>query len=214
MKQQENKVTLKGWISLILLIVLFSGVFKNAEGPLSAFDFSNLTGKFGGIYEGVNFQGKGGTGGAREGFLFALTLIPTVSLAVGLIEVVEHLGGMQAATKLFTPILRPLLGISGSAGLAFVSSFTSSDVAAALTKELTESGGELTDDERSIFTAYQYAGSAVILNTFGTQAPLLPIVVLAPGPIIVILWICKVLGANIVRFVLKRRNTVKGRCIR
>lgn len=206
MKQQENKVTLKGWISLILLIVLFSGVFTNVEGPLSAFDFSNLTGKFGGIYEGINFQGKGGTG-AREGFLFALTLIPTVSLAVGLIEVVEHLGGMQAATKLFTPILKPLLGISGSAGLAFVSSFTSSDVAAALTKELTESG-ELTDDERTIFTAYQYAGSAVILNTFGTQAPLLPIIVLAPGPIIVILWICKVLGANIVRFVLKR-NTVK-----
>lgn len=206
MKQQENKVTLKGWISLFFLIVLFSGVFTNVEGPLSAFDFSNLTGKFGGIYEGINFQGKGGTG-AREGFLFALTLIPTVSLAVGLIEVVEHLGGMQAATKLFTPILKPLLGISGSAGLAFVSSFTSSDVAAALTKELTESG-ELTDDERTIFTAYQYAGSAVILNTFGTQAPLLPIIVLAPGPTIVILWICKVLGANIVRFVL-RRNTVK-----
>lgn len=207
MTQQENKVTWKGWISLILLIVLFSGAFTNAEGPLSAFDFSNLTGKFGGIYEGVNFKGQGGTG-AREGFLFALTLLPTVCLAVGLIEVVEHLGGMRAATKLFTPILRPLLGISGSAGLAFVSSFTSSDVGAALTKELTESG-ELTDDERTIFTAYQYAGSAVILNTFGTQAPLLPIIVLAPGPIIVVLWICKVLGANIVRFVLKRRNTVK-----
>ena len=206
MKEQENKVTLKGWLSLFALIVLFSGLFTNAEGPLSAFDFSNLTGKFGGIYEGINFAGKGGTG-AREGFLFALTLIPTVCLAVGFIEVVEHLGGMTAATKLFTPILRPLLGLGGSAGLAFVSSFTSSDVAAALTKELTENG-ELTDDERTIFVSYQYAGSAVILNTFGTQAPLLPIVVLAPGPIIVMLWICKVLGANIVRFVVKR-NSVK-----
>ncbi|NJB08537.1 hypothetical protein GSQ22_22785, partial [Clostridioides difficile] len=97
------------------------------------------------------------------GFLFALTLIPTVCFAVGLIDVVESMGGMKAASKIFNPLLRPLLGIPGIAGIAFVSSFTSSDVASIMTKELFESG-EITDDERTIFVAYQYAGSAVILN--------------------------------------------------
>ncbi len=204
-KNQENeKITLKAWISLFVLIILFSGIFQNAEGPIQALDFSNLTGKFGSIYEGVNFQGKGGSG-AREGFLFALTLIPTTALAVGLIEVVEHLGAMKAAAKFFNPLLRPLLGIPGVAGISFVSSFTSSDIAAFLTKELVDSG-QMTDDERTTFVAYQYAGSAVVLNTISTQAPLLPIVVMAVGPIILLLWICKLFGANLVRLIVKSSN--------
>ncbi|OJT79965.1 hypothetical protein BM531_05580, partial [Clostridioides difficile] len=146
----------------------------------------------------------GGTG-AKDGFLFALTLIPTVCFAVGLIDVVESMGGMKAASKIFNPLLRPLLGIPGIAGIAFVSSFTSSDVASIMTKELFESG-EITDDERTIFVAYQYAGSAVILNTINTQAPLLPIALLALGPIILIEIFCKILGANLVRLIIGVRN--------
>lgn len=203
-KNIENKVTWKGWISLIFLILLFSGIFKDAEGPLKALDFANLTGNFGTIDEGVNFLGKGGTG-AREGFLFTLTLIPTVCLAVGIIDVVESLGGMNAAEKLFNPLLRPLLGIPGIAGIAFVSSFTSSDVASVMTKELVESGA-MTDDERTVFIAYQYSGSAVILNTINTQAPLLPISVMALGPLIIIQIICKFIGANILRVYIKYKN--------
>lgn len=203
-QEPEEKLTWKAWVSLFALIILFSGIFQNAEGPLAAFDFGNLTGSFGTIYEGINFQGKGGTG-AREGVLFALTLIPTTALAVGLIEVVEHLGAMKAAAKFFNPILRPLLGIPGIAGIAFVSSFTSSDVAAFLTKELVDND-QMTDDERTIFVSYQYAGSAVILNTIGTQAPLLPIVVLAVGPIILLLWFCKIVGANLVRIIIGMNN--------
>lgn len=172
----DNKVTWKGYLSLFVLIVLFSGVFKDSQGFLKALDFANLTGSFGTIADGVDFMGKGGTG-AKDGFLFALTLIPTVCFAVGLIDVVESMGGMKAASKIFNPLLRPLLGIPGIAGIAFVSSFTSSDVASIMTKELFESG-EITDDERTIFVAYQYAGSAVILNTINTQAPLLPIALL------------------------------------
>ncbi|WP_331475620.1 nucleoside recognition domain-containing protein [Clostridioides difficile] len=149
-------------------------------------------------------MGKGGTG-AKDGFLFALTLIPTVCFAVGLIDVVESMGGMKAASKIFNPLLRPLLGIPGIAGIAFVSSFTSSDVASIMTKELFESG-EITDDERTIFVAYQYAGSAVILNTINTQAPLLPIALLALGPIILIEIFCKILGANLVRLIIGVRN--------
>lgn len=200
----DNKVTWKGYLSLFVLIVLFSGVFKDSQGFLKALDFANLTGSFGTIVDGVDFMGKGGTG-AKDGFLFALTLIPTVCFAVGLIDVVESMGGMKAASKIFNPLLRPLLGIPGIAGIAFVSSFTSSDVASIMTKELFESG-EITDDERTIFVAYQYAGSAVILNTINTQAPLLPIALLALGPIILIEIFCKILGANLVRLIIGVRN--------
>lgn len=132
-------------------------------------------------------------------------MIPTVCFAVGLIDVVESMEGMKAASKIFNPLLRPLLGIPGIAGIAFVSSFTSSDVASIMTKELFESG-EITDDERTIFVAYQYAGSAVILNTINTQAPLLPIALLALGPIILIEIFCKILGANLVRLIIGVRN--------
>ena len=134
-KVVEEKVTWRGWISLFTLIILFSGIFQKAGTPWAALDFSNLCGKFGAIAEGVNFQGKGGLG-AREGFLFTLTLIPTVCLAVGLIDVVEHMGAMKAAARLFNPLLRPLLGIPGVTGIAFVSSFTSSDIGAVMTKQL------------------------------------------------------------------------------
>lgn len=204
----DNKVKWTGWLFLAILIIMFSGVFENAQGPLRALDLSNLIGKFGKIGEGGNFRGSGGTG-ARDGFLFTLTLIPTISLAVGLIDIVEHMDGMKAAAKLFNPILRPLLGIPGIAGLAFVSSFTSSDIAAFMTKELVDNN-YMTDDERTVFVSYQYAGSAVILNTIGTQAPLLPIVVMAVGPIIAMLWICKVFGANLVRLIIKSKNKKAG----
>ena len=197
----EQRVTWKGWIALIILILLFSGIFQNSAGPLAALDFTNLTGSFGAIADGLTFQGKGGSG-AKDGFLFALTLIPTVCLAVGMIDVVESLGAMGAAAKLFNPLLRPLLGIPGTAGIAFVSSFTSSDVAAFMTKQL-YLDNNLSDGERTIFAAYQYAGSAVILNTISTQAPLLPIALVAMGPILIILIVCKLLGANLIRILLR-----------
>lgn len=199
-QKQERKITLKGWIALIILCVMLSGVFRNVSGPLKALDFLNLSGNFGTITDKVTFIGSGGAG-AKAGFLQALSLIPAVSLAVALIETTTELGAMDAAIKLFNPILKPLLGIPGSCGIAFVASFTSSDVGAVMTKELYEEG-KITDQERSIFASYQYAGSAVILNTINTQAPLLPIVLFATGPIIILLFFCKLLGANLVRFIL------------
>lgn len=97
------------------------------------------------------------------------------------------------------------MGIPGTSGIAFVASFTSSDVASFMTKKAYQQG-EITDRERTIFVAYQYAVSAVIINTISTQAPLLPIIKLAVGPVIVYLWIFKVLGANIMRLVVKKKQ--------
>ncbi|MFQ7235263.1 MAG: hypothetical protein ACLRPU_10350, partial [Enterococcus hulanensis] len=53
---------------------------------------------------------------------------------------------------------------------------------------------------------YQYTASAVILNTINTQAVLLPIVVWPIGLIIVFLIVMKILGANLVRIILKISN--------
>ena len=199
--QDAYKVTWKGWLALIILIVSFSGIFTKSDTVLRALDFQVLTGEFGQVAKGVIFTGKGGAG-AREGFMFALTLFPTLMFALGCIQVAESMGALIAAEKIFRPILKPFMGIPGATGLAFVSSFTSSDVGAVMTKGLVEDK-MMTDDERTIFVAYQYAGSAVVTNTFGTGAALLPISVLPVGVIIALIFVVKVMGANIVRFYLK-----------
>ena len=161
---KDYKVTWKGWVSLFFLIVLFSGTMGTQEGWMKAFDLNSLVGAFGKA-EGakVAFIGTGGFG-AKEGMLVGLSLIPTVMVAQGLLDVCESYGAIKAAAKLFQPILKPLLGIPGVAGLAFVSSFTSSDVGAFITKDMYESG-LITDDERTVFAAYQYAGSGTVNNT-------------------------------------------------
>lgn len=209
MKKNKVEVTWKSWLSLFFLIIMLSGIFKDVNGPLKALDFLNLTGNFGTIFEDINFQGSGGTG-AREGVLVALTILPSVVFAVGLIETLQSFGAFDAAERLFTPILRPILGIPGTAGIAFISSFTSSDVASIMTKELFDDK-HISDDERSVFVAYQYTASAVILNTINTQAVLLPIVVWPIGLIIIFLVVMKLLGANLVRLYLKIfKNKEKG----
>jgi len=195
--KEEYKVTWKGWLSLTILVISLSGVFGKAEAPWRALDFMVLTGNFGEVAKGIIFTGKGGAG-AREGFMFALTLIPTIMFALGAIQVAESLGALRAAEIIFRPILRPVMGIPGASGLAFVSSFTSSDVGAVMTKGLVEDK-MMTEEERAIFVAYQYAGSAPIANTFGTGGPLLPITVLPVGIIILLIFIVKIIGANLVR---------------
>ena len=198
--QADQKVSWKSWLWLAFLIVSLSGIFEKADGAWGALDFMRLTGNFGEVAPGVNFTGKGGTG-ARDGFLFAVTLIPTVMFALGLVQAAESMGALKAAEILFRPILKPLMGIPGVTGLAFVSSFTSSDVGAVMTKGMAEEN-LITDDERTIFVAYQYPGSAVVANTFGTGGPLLPITVLPVGVIILLVFIVKILGANMIRFYL------------
>ncbi len=201
-KQDEYKVSWKGWLSLLFLCVSLSGLLADSPTAWRAIDFSTLVGKFGNIAGSKhNFTGAGGLG-ARDGFLFTLTLFPTTMLALGLIQVCESLGALRAAEKVFRPFLRPIMGIPGVAGLAFVSSFTSSDVGAVMTKGLVEEG-MMTEDERVIFVSYQYAGSATVTNTFGTGGPLIPISVLPVGAIIGLIFAVKVIGAVLIRMYIK-----------
>lgn len=199
------KHKIKAWLSLVLLIVILSGAFRESDSFLKVLDFTNLSGEFGFIGNTeANFLGSGGFG-AREGFLVGLNLLPAIMLFCGLLDVFEQLGAFKASEKLFSPILKPLLGISGSAGVAFISSFTGSDVAAVMTRDLVDKD-EMTDDQRSIFVAYQYAGSAPINNTITGGAPLLLISPIALGPILIVQIICKIIGANLVRFIISRQK--------
>ncbi|MDU2065101.1 MAG: hypothetical protein E6713_09685 [Sporomusaceae bacterium] len=208
--EQVLKVTWKGWLSLAILVISLSGIFTSAPAPWKALDFMVLTGQFGEVAKGIIFTGKGGLG-AKDGFMFALTLIPTVMFALGSIQVAESLGALRAAERLFQPLLKPLLGIPGVSGLAFVSSFTSTDVGAVMTKGLVEDG-LISDKERTVFASYQFAGSAFIVNTFGTGGPLLPISVLPIGVLLLVMFISKIIGTNIVRFYLNwhEKKAVKG----
>ena len=207
-KEKQQHISITAWIFLFLLIVILSGVLHYAPVPWKAFDFANLVGNFGKIAGNITFVGKGDSG-TDEALLFTLTLIPSVALAVGLLDVVEAKGGMQAAERLFRPILKPLMGIPGAAGISFVMSFTSTDATAVMTKQLYDDG-LLNDDERAIYAAYQYAASAVVLNTMSTQAPLLPIITIAVGPIILLEIMLKVMGANIVRLIILLKSKRRG----
>ena len=204
----EIKVKPQGWIAFIIMMMRFSGAFRKIEGPLGfmkVFDLNNLIGSFGVIGDtGKNFMGSGGTG-ARDGFMFALSLAPGCVFAMGLIEVFTSMGVMDAFQKVFTPLLKPLLGLPGAAGLALVNSLNGSDIAAALTIQLFNDG-LITDDERTVFVAFMYPSSAPIGNMISTQAPLHPIMLLAMGPIIVMLIICKIIGANLMRLIIKLNN--------
>ena len=68
-----------------------------------------------------------GRSGAIDGFMFALTLVPTVMFALAMITVFEYYGALRAARRLLTPVLRPLLGLPGSATLALIASLQSTD---------------------------------------------------------------------------------------
>ena len=106
-KKPPLKVGWQGYAALIVAIILFSGIFSASDGWLKVFDFNTLNGSFGkiqGATQALDFRGAGGSG-ARDGFLFAFELIPAVILALGLVNVIDGLGGLRAAQKLMTPIL-------------------------------------------------------------------------------------------------------------
>ena len=98
----EEKVTWVGYVAFVLTIVFFSGFFAKSTEWWRVLDFTVLNGSFGPVNGVLTFRGTGGTG-AKDGFLFALELAPSVILSLGIIAVTEGLGGLRAAQQLMTP---------------------------------------------------------------------------------------------------------------
>ncbi|MGR5410205.1 MULTISPECIES: nucleoside recognition domain-containing protein [Vibrio] len=218
--QAERKVTIGCYIALAFAVVFFSGLMQSSEW-YGVFDFTTLNGSFGkvayGVTEGVDgavqaattsFRGTGGSG-ARDGFIFALTLIPTVMFALGMINVLEHYGALEAARKLLTPLLRPLVGIPGNSGLALIASLQSTDAGAAMTRQLKDEG-HLTKRETDVFTMFQFTAGATIVNFFSSGAVLFTLtmadgslaVTSSIGLAVVVMFAFKIIGANLFRIYL------------
>lgn len=203
---------------------------KRVHDVLSVFDFNTLNGKFGSVIvpdaKGTitaadskaengeaalgkgNFSGKGGAG-AREGFMFALTLVPTTLFAMGVIAVLEHYGALDAMRRILQWILRPLMGVPGHTGLAMIASFQSTDAGAAMTRRLYDEK-QLTDHERDIFAMFQFSAGATIGNFLGLGAALLALTSVAGekvpvsiGICLAVLFVFKFVGANLMRLYLK-----------
>ena len=192
-----------GYAAFLVAVLMFSGLFSSADGPLKALDFNVLCGSFGNISadKAMNFRGSGGSG-AKDGFIFALTLIPAVILALGLVNVIDGLGGLKAAEKIMTPILKPLLGVPGITALANIANMQSTDAAAGMVKELKDND-EITDKERSIIIAYQTSGSATITNYFSSGAAAFAFITAPIILPIIVIFVFKIVGANLMRLYLK-----------
>lgn len=198
------------WISLVIVLLVFSGFFFKVDGMawLGAFDFTTLGGAFGTMKtpETNTFIGSGGIS-AKAGFLFALSLVPTVMLALGLLEIFTHYGAIRAAHKLLTPLLKPLLGLPGYTGLALITDLQSTDAGAALTKELYDSK-KITRKDVVIMGSWQYSGAGLINNYFSIGSAIfasLTIPIIIP---LVLMFVLKFVGAAVVRLAL---NTVYKR---
>lgn len=161
----------------------------------------------------TTLRGSGGSG-ARDGFIFALTLIPTVMFALGMINVLEHCGALDAARKLLT-LLRPMVGIPGNSGLALIASLQSTDAGAAMTRQLKDEG-HLTKRETDVFTMFQFTAGATIVNFFSSGAVLFTLtmadgslaVTSSIGLAVVVMFAFKIIGANLFRIYL---NITEGK---
>ena len=206
-EKKQSKVGIGAYIALAVAILFFSGLFMKVEGMkwLSAFDFTTLGGSFGTMKDPAKntFIGAGGVS-AKAGFLFALSLAPTVMLALGCLEVLTHYGAIRAAHKLLTPLLHPLLSLPGKTGLALITDLQSTDAGAALTKELYDEG-EINKKELTIMGAWQYSGAGLINNYFAIGSALFSVLKLPIILPLLLMFGLKFAGGMFVRFVL---NTV------
>ena len=196
-----NSIRWTGYVALVVVVLFFSGVFSECTGLMSCLDFTVLNGSFGKIAENFTFIGKGGSG-ARHGFLFALSLIPGIMLALGVVEVAERLDALRAAQRLLTPLMRPLMGLPGIAGLALISSLQSSDAGAAMTRELSEKG-LITEAEKVIFAAFQFSSGSSITVYLSMGLALFPFLSVSHLVPLGVILFYKIVGMNMMRLYLR-----------
>ena len=199
--RDENAVCWTGYVALVVVVLFFSGMFSEYTGLMSCFDFTVLNGSFGKIAENFTFMGTGGSG-ARHGFLFALSLIPGIMLALGVVEVAERLDALRAAQRLLTPLMRPLMGLPGIAGLALISSLQSSDAGAAMTRELSEKG-LISEAEKVIFAAFQFSSGSSITVYLSMGLALFPFLSVSHLVPLGVILVYKIVGMNLMRLYLR-----------
>lgn len=199
---QNTKLSITAYVTLICAFLILSGLLASGPYELKAFDFNSLSGEFGTIKAKSTFLGAGGTG-AKQGFLFGLTLVPGVMLSLGIMSIVEQTGGLEIARRWLTPVMRPLFGLPGCASLAMIASMQSTDAGASLTKVFYEQG-EMTDKERIIFTQYELSGSAAISNYITIGSAVFAIILVPMVLPLAVILIMKVVGTNITRMILNR----------
>lgn len=202
-----SKVGIGAYIAFIVALLFFSGILMKVDGMkwLSAFDYTTLIGKFGTMTQAAknNFMGEGGIS-ARAGFLLALSLAPSVMLALGVLEILTEYGAIRAAHRLLTPLLKPLLGIPGLTGLALITDLQSTDAGAALTKELYDNK-EINKKDLVVMSAWQYSGAGLISNYFASGSLLFAVLTVPVIVPLLLMFVMKFVGAIITRFAL---NTI------
>jgi len=188
-----------GYVAFVFAVVFFSGLLTGQKGWFTAFDFNTLAGIFGTMKDPTkaNFMGQGGLG-ARDGFMFAISLVPSVMCALGVVEIIDHLGGLKAAQKLLSPVLRPLMGIPGITGLAMVTSFQSTDAGAGMTRMLKETDC-INERERTIFCAFQFSAGGTITNYLAIGAALFGFLTVPIVIPLALMFGLKFVGANVMR---------------
>ena len=195
------KVGIGGFIALVFAILFFSGLLSDFDNWITAFDFSTLSGSFGTMTsETANFRGNGGTG-AQDGFLFAITLIPAVVLALGVINVLDKLGALRAAQKLLTPLMRPLLGVPGVSAFILVTGLQSTDAASTIPKSVYDVG-MINEKERFIIVTWLFSACGLMVNYFGSGAALFETITVPIILPLMVIIVTKFIGSNIVRVVL------------
>jgi spore maturation protein SpmB len=196
----DEKVGVVGYLALIFAALFFSGLFTNSEGILKALDFQTYLGSYGKICEAAYSSGIVGSGGSgvREGFFQALSIAPVMIFSVAFIGCIEYLGGLKAAQKLLTPVLRPLMGVPGICGLAMIINWQSSDASSAQARELYDAG-YISRKERERLVAYEFITAACIGVFFSNGAIILPYLTIPTGLMLVIVLLNKFVAANLMR---------------
>lgn len=196
------------YLGLIVLAICFAstGGEKNSQDLLDLLSFQSIMGSFGclrlpGGSEVCDVVLKNGSG-AKAGFVYCLTLVPSIMITCGILEVLRFWRTDQAAQNLFSWLVRLLSGLPGKATVAMFISLQSSDAGALAVKEL-HTRGELTNEERDILAMWQFSSSGTFINIFSNGMALLPIIVTPVGYILLVIIAAKFLGANLMRLFLR-----------
>ena len=218
LQKDRERIGFGAYFSLIFACIFFSGVLQSSEW-WGVFDFSTLKGAFGKVVVGLSGGADGTAAHASwvisadvaatvsfDGFMFALTLFPAVMFAIGMVTVLT-LRRIEAAGRMMTPIMRPILGLPGVVVLSLITTLQAIDAGAAMTKGLEETK-QMTHIEVLRSTAFQITSGGCLTNFFSSGAVLFTLVAadgrsipLTMGFTFLVILACKFINSFIMRLI-------------